>query len=115
MMLEENQNLRHMHLQKEGGPGKKDKYVELAEGCEEMRGNCSSLAKDCMELKKKENNIFENYINACQEKEKVSVDSKLEISHQRIKIKLLQETLTKRNHEYESLKSKNKQLVTKYK
>ncbi len=79
-----------------------------------MYQNYSSLAKDCMRLRKAEADMFENYISACQEKEKAQVDCKLEISNQKMKIKLLQETLAKRNDEFDSAQKANKQLVSSW-
>eukprot|EP01022_Parablepharisma_sp_SALTPOND_P007987 TRINITY_DN135026_c1_g1_i1.p7 TRINITY_DN135026_c1_g1~~TRINITY_DN135026_c1_g1_i1.p7 ORF type:complete len:180 (+),score=42.28 TRINITY_DN135026_c1_g1_i1:634-1173(+) len=94
---------QHPHIAK--------KYEELVNKTEEMYENYSKLAKETMKEKEKENKAFENYINACQEKEKATVDAKLQLSHQRMKIKLLQETLVKRNKEFDILQDKNKDLV----
>jgi len=88
------------------------KYIEIiANETEEMYEMYSSLSKDCLKLKERENEMFEKYTNICQEKEKFVVDTEEEMSHQRIKIKLLQEALTKRNQEYQILDKKNKKLV----
>ena len=90
----------------------RQKHLELAEDCEATYERYSTLAKDCLILKQREAESFDNYINACQEKEKLAVDSKMEISHQRMKIKLLQEALTKRNQEFEALQKKHQHLVS---
>ena len=89
------------------------RYTEAAEDCEEMYENYSTLAKECISLKNREDAMFEKYVTACQEKEKTIVDSEMALSHQRVKIKLLQETLTKRNNEYDELYKKNKDVVLK--
>jgi predicted RNase H-like nuclease (RuvC/YqgF family) len=88
------------------------RLAELAADCAEMQAKYSALAQDCLALKQREAETFDNYITACQTREKLAVDSKQEISHQRVKIKLLQDALTKRNQEYEKLQKRNKELVT---
>jgi len=87
------------------------KYQELAIAYENMLENYSMLSKECQNLKKKEDVCFEKYVCATQEKEKILVDSQLEAAHHKMKIKLLQEALTKRNVECTELNQKYRKLV----
>lgn len=99
------------YLQKENEKLNQRSGVKWTDDFEELLEMYSTLSKNCLKLKEKENEMFENYISVCQEKEKIVVDTDEEIAHQRMKIKLLQEALTKRNQEFETLQNKNKRLV----
>eukprot|EP00826_Nyctotherus_ovalis_P053477 TRINITY_DN6964_c0_g2_i1.p1 TRINITY_DN6964_c0_g2~~TRINITY_DN6964_c0_g2_i1.p1 ORF type:complete len:237 (-),score=58.23 TRINITY_DN6964_c0_g2_i1:210-920(-) len=87
------------------------KCTELNEQIEEVYGNYAVLSRETLEQKALENTAFEMYINASQDKEKALTDVHLSISHQKMKIKLLNETLNKHNREYELALSKSKKVV----
>eukprot|EP00826_Nyctotherus_ovalis_P046897 TRINITY_DN5338_c0_g2_i9.p2 TRINITY_DN5338_c0_g2~~TRINITY_DN5338_c0_g2_i9.p2 ORF type:complete len:131 (+),score=58.23 TRINITY_DN5338_c0_g2_i9:634-1026(+) len=98
-------------LEEENGRLKKQlkgkAYGEVAVAYEEMVEVYSGLSKEFVRLKQKESETFEKYVAACEVKEKTLVDTQLELSRLRMKVKLLEEVLTKRNTEY-------KELLTKY-
>jgi hypothetical protein len=87
------------------------KYHKLATDYERLQAMYSTLALDSLALRQKEKEHFSNFIAVSQEKEKLMADSEAEAAHQRLKINLLQEALTKRNQEYDKVFAKNKQLV----
>ena len=87
------------------------KYEGIAKMIEEMYKKYSDLGKTIVNQKKNETVIFDEYINACQEKEKTTTDIELEISNQNTKIKLLHETLMKRNQEHNKVLERNKKFV----
>lgn len=78
---------------------------------EEMYERYSSLASETLEMKLVEEAVLDDCITKCQEEEKKMVDVDLETAHQQMKIKLLNETLTKRNKEHNKFLSKSKELV----
>jgi PHD/YefM family antitoxin component YafN of YafNO toxin-antitoxin module len=78
---------------------------------EEMVELYSKLSEDYVELKKKENDTFEKYVIASQEKERVLTDSEAQFAHYKTKIKLLEEVLTKRNEEYKEITMKYRKVV----
>ncbi len=86
-------------------------YAKTAEQCEAAYQSYSALAKDCIAIKRAESEAFEQYISACQEKEKAQVNMRMEVSDQRMKIKLLQETLRKQNEEFEAVQQQNRHIV----
>jgi len=78
---------------------------------EEIMELYSGLSKEFVKLKYKESETFEKYVIACEIKEKTLVNTQLELSRLRMKVKLLEEVLTKRNSEYKELLSKYKKTV----
>jgi len=87
-----------------------NKYKELSLKLENDYEKYSELAHKTLTQKQNEDRAFEKFITVCQEKEKIAVDNKLLLSHQRMKIKLLQETLVKRAQEFENMQLQNKEL-----
>ena len=94
----ENTELKKIYNQIET-KGFQIKLSEASMAYEEAMEMYSNLSKCYIELKKKESVTFEKYVEACQEREKALVDSQMEISHLHMKIKLLEEVLTRRNAE----------------
>lgn len=90
------------------------KFCEASIAYENMIQTYSSLSKDFIKLKEKEAEVFEMYVKATQEKEKILIDSQMEYSHLKIKIKLLEQVLTKRNEEYNELLKKENTSVLLY-
>ena len=88
-----------------------NKKKVLANEIEELLIEYSNLSKATIDQKAKENNSFDNYTNICQEKEKITVDSKLSISRQKMKIKLLEETILNRKKQFNEVVSRNEELV----
>lgn len=86
-------------------------YTELTEEIEKVYDNYSILSKETLIHKGLENVAFEKYISASQDKEKALTDIHLCISHQKMKIKLLNETLKKHNKEYELTLAKTKKVA----
>lgn len=84
---------------------------EVAVAYEEMVEVYSGLSKQLVRLKQKESETFEKYVAACETKEKTLVDTQLEFSRLRMKVKLLEEVLTKRNTEYKELLVKYRKTV----
>eukprot|EP00826_Nyctotherus_ovalis_P031309 TRINITY_DN2500_c0_g2_i1.p1 TRINITY_DN2500_c0_g2~~TRINITY_DN2500_c0_g2_i1.p1 ORF type:complete len:240 (+),score=64.61 TRINITY_DN2500_c0_g2_i1:82-801(+) len=78
---------------------------------EEAYASYSKLSEKTVRQRRSEKKQFEEYAEACQSRQKASVDAKQEMSHIRMKIKLLQETLDKRNRDYNSLASKKRETV----
>ena len=64
------------------------KLSEAAIAYEEMLNTYSQLSKEFIKLKTKEYETFEKYVAACEEKEKVIVETELESSKLRMKIKI---------------------------
>ena len=87
------------------------KFEEASNAYEEMLGVYSKLSKDYIELKKKESDTFEKYVIACQEREKILVDTEAQSAHFKTKIKLLEEVLTKRNEECKEISMKYRKAV----
>lgn len=90
---------------------KNEKLKSVLKSIDGMYEKYSDLSKRIIKEKQLEEPSFEKYINACQNKEKVMIDMNLETSNQRMKIKLLHETLAKRNQEHNNLLEKTKNLV----
>jgi len=86
-------------------------YIEINNQTEELYNNYSILSREVLKQKIVENGEFEKYINATQDKEKALTDTHLSISHQRMKMKLLHETLKKHNKDYEVTLLKTKKMV----
>ena len=83
------------------------KFIESATACEELQEMYSNISKECIKFKKSESEIFDKYVIACQEKERVLVDSEMQFAHLKMKIKLLEEVLTKRNQECKEITKKS--------
>jgi len=88
-----------------------EKYEKLLQEYEFISECCENLKCDFGKTKENELNLLEKYSTMCQEKEKIIRDSEKESSQQRVKIRLLQEALVKRNEEFGGLKKRNKELV----
>eukprot|EP00826_Nyctotherus_ovalis_P032481 TRINITY_DN26182_c0_g1_i1.p1 TRINITY_DN26182_c0_g1~~TRINITY_DN26182_c0_g1_i1.p1 ORF type:complete len:246 (-),score=27.78 TRINITY_DN26182_c0_g1_i1:191-928(-) len=86
-------------------------YNILCSSVHDTYTNYSSLSKKVTELKIKEKQVFEKYVEACQEKEVAIANAKLEGGHQNTKLKLLEETLKKKNDEYSSVFQESSELV----
>jgi len=71
----------------------------------------AKLAEKTIKQRENEKDKFREYAEACQHKQKVKVNAKQELSHLKMKIKLLQETLHKRTMDYNSLINKKDQTV----
>lgn len=78
---------------------------------EEAYASYSKLSEKTVRQRRSEKRQFEEYAEACQSKQEALVDARQEMSHIRTKIKLLQETLDKRNRDYNSLLSKKRETV----
>lgn len=88
-----------------------NKMQKISMECEENYMNFSNLSKECLERIQKIERIKSGYKDICEEKEKLAKESAEEVSRQKIKLRLLQEGLTKRNEEFKTVQKKNKQLV----
>jgi len=75
-------------------------YKKLCNQINTLYTDYSSLSKSVVEMKKKEKEVFEEYVEMCQQKETIKTNIDLEASHKQTKMKLLEETLRKRNNEY---------------
>lgn len=81
---------------------------------EQAYENYTKLSEITLKQKTQEKKAFEKYIEACQHEQKAIVDIKQELSHQRMKTKLLHEVLEKRNQEYNSIMNKKRELVSNH-
>jgi len=88
--------------------------MNIVDEVERMHEEYSKLSKETVNKKLKERKAFENYANAYQEHQRALVDTKQEMSHQKLRIKLLHETLEKRSKEANKILKKRHQLVIKY-
>ena len=87
------------------------KYIESSNAYEESLGLYSELAKECIKIKSEMCEVYNKYEIVCQQKDKEIIDLKMEYAHLKIKIKLLEEVLTKRNKECKELENKLNQNV----
>lgn len=84
----------------------------MTKECEEIAGLCSSLSQERALLRTREQEQRDKWESTRKEKLRLVRAGEKEASQQRVKIKLLQEALTKRNEELASVQSKNKELVS---
>ena len=78
-----------------------NQHTRISNNIEDMYSAYSSLSKKVIKIKDNESKAFDNYINMCQDKEKSIVDTKLDYSNKKTKIKLLKEALSKCSKEYD--------------
>lgn len=110
----ENKLKNLLKLRQESYMTKNTKYKDTLKRIEETQKKCADLYKEIEKQKENENSVFENYITIYEDKEKIQTEMASASSHQRMTLKLLHETLVKRNSENKRTTKRNQDLVKLY-
>lgn len=88
-----------------------EEYYKMIVNLDLMYERYSKLSNNTLIQKGKERKAFQEYANGCQIYQKEISDSKEELSHQKMKMKLLHETLEKRSQNYNLIISQKQEIV----
>ncbi len=100
-----------VELETSGQNHRDSETASVARDLEQIQTLCASLAQDRDSLRQRETAQREQCECVRQEKEQLVCAGEKEASQQRVKIRLLQEALTKRNEELAAVQNKNRELV----